>query len=96
MWMRAATLIVSVVLAGLAGPEPAGAAARADEKKHNLIGQHQCVSMRKPLQPPVAGYLIRDTAQPKRGLFYEPVDNLTAGRFVGMGGTWEMVYWCRR
>lgn len=91
MWLKGACVLTALAVAGCA--TPAGANGKGH---HDLIRQHQCVSMKKPLQPPIAGYLIRDTAQPKSPLFYKSVDVLTAGFFVGMGGTWQMVYWCKK
>lgn len=46
-------------------------------------------------RPPVAGFLIRDVAHKRGGVFYVPADNVTSGLFVGWGGTWIIVHCVR-
>lgn len=89
-WIRSAVLLPALAL--LATP----ATAQAADKGRHLVARYDCIRMSQPLRTPVEGYLARDAADRKRGLFHVDVDILTAGRLVGMGGTWTLIYQCRR
>jgi hypothetical protein len=86
-------IIIIIIIMALASSARAQAAPSPDRE---LVRQHRCVPLHAHLQPPVAGFLIVDTAAPERGLFWWPSDNLTSGMFVGWGGTWRLVDQCRR
>jgi hypothetical protein len=88
-------MVVVTLTAGTAAAKP-GRMIPVPRGDRQLITQHHCRPMDRPVRPPVVGFLILDTARPNAGLFYMSSDNLTSGLFVGWGGTWELRYQCRR
>ncbi len=99
--MRTLTAVAAATLILLAGGT-AAAAARPSTRPSNglaighLVRQHDCIRYDQPMPGPIAGYLVRDTAKPSKGLFYKDSGSFTAGMVVERGGTLKLEWQCRR
>lgn len=96
--LTATAAAVSLILLTGASASAARPTARpaGSQAVGHLIRQHDCVRYGQPVSWPIKGYLVRDIANPNRGLFYKDSGSFTSGQMVGWGGTLELRYQCRR